>query len=132
MKLILPVWNLLVASLTVASVWANASLESPDKLNDVDPSSSLRHLSGGTSCTGRVTGWELIDTKTNEVKAIKSGDVVYSDNPSFSIRAVVSGTGTRSVPLTLNAGYTNIENTAPYALCTNLGDMYRRGEKRSF
>jgi hypothetical protein len=126
MKLTLPVWNLLVASFTVASVWANASLESPDKLSDVDPSSSLRYLSGGTSCTGRVTGWELIDTKTYEVKAIKSGDIVYSNNPSFSIRALVTGSGTRSVPMTLNTGYTNTENVAPYALCTNLGDTYRR------
>jgi hypothetical protein len=121
------VCNLLVASLTVASVCANASLKS-ETLNQNDPSSSLRHLSGATgSCTGRVTGWELIDTKTNaKVTDLANGTIVYSENPSFSIRAVVTGTGTRSVSLTLNSGYTNTENTAPYALCTNLGETYRR------
>jgi hypothetical protein len=129
MKLTLPtMWSLVVASFTVASVWANASLESFEMTTEVDPSSSPRHLSGrASSCTGHVSGWELIDTTTNsKVVDLVNGTIVYSDNPSFSIRAMVNGSGTRSVSLTLNSGYTNTENTEPYSLCTNWGDTYRR------
>jgi hypothetical protein len=119
-------WNLLVASMTVASVWGHASLESPETLNKNDASTSHRLQATG-SCTGRVTGWELIDTKNNtKVMDLVNGTIVYSDDPSFSIRVVVSGSGTRSVKLTLDRSYTNTENEAPYALCTNTGNTYRR------
>jgi hypothetical protein len=87
-----------------------------------------RHLSrSNSSCTGRVSKWELFDTKTNKkVMDLVNGTIVYSNDPSFNIRAVVSGSGTRSVVLTLDSGYTQIENTVPYALCGNKGNTYRR------
>jgi hypothetical protein len=124
MNLTLPtMWSLAVASLTVASVWANTFLESSEMTTEVDPSSSRRHLSGrGSSCTGQVSRWELIDTTTNtKVMDLANGNIVYSDNPSFSIRAVVSGSGTRSVSLTLNSGFTNTENTAHVRALYQLG-----------
>jgi hypothetical protein len=124
------VLHLLVAALTVASVFANTDLESPELPNKVDPSPPLRGLSRTSlSCTGKVTGWELIDTTTDKkVQDLVDGDIVYSDHPSFSIRAVVSGSGTRSVRLTLNDGYTHTDIAPPFALCDNSGRrrQYRR------
>jgi hypothetical protein len=122
-------WNLLWLCLAVAPVWASSSLEPPSIVNKVDSSSFLCHLAGSTSlCSANVTGWELIDTTTNnKVQDLVSGDIVYSDNPSFSIRAMVSGSGITSVRFTLDVGgYTHTETTAPYSLCTNSGRMYRR------
>jgi hypothetical protein len=124
MKLTMPaVLNLLVVALTVVSVFANTVLESSELLNKVTPSPPLRGLSRTSlSCTGKVTGWELIDTTTDKkVQDLVDGDIVYSDHPSFSIRAVVSGSGTRSVRLTLNDGYTHTDIAPPYALCDNSG-----------
>jgi hypothetical protein len=123
MKLTMPaVLNLLVAALTVASVFANTVLDTSE-LNMLDPSPPLRGVSGKSlSCTGQVTGWELYDTTTNKkVQDLANGDIVYSTNPTFSIRAVVTGSGTRSVRLTLNDGYTYTGIAPPYALCDNSG-----------
>jgi hypothetical protein len=122
------VWNLLAISLTVTSGLTNASLYSPGVLHGLDTSSSLRHLSANIfSCSSRVSAWELIDTKTGtKVMDLVNDTIVYVDQPSFSIRAVTSGSGTLYVRLTLNGGYTNTEKAAPYALCTNMGSVYRR------
>jgi hypothetical protein len=128
------VWNLLVVALTVASVFASTLLEPSEfvVINRMDPSPpALRGQSRTSlSCSATVTGWELIDTTTNKkVQDLVNGDIVYSanDSPSFSIRAVVSGSGTRSVRLTLNGGYTHTDIAPPYALCeTNTGDRRHR------
>jgi hypothetical protein len=129
MKLIMPaVCNLLAISLTVPSVLAVSSSHSPDMLDVGEPSSPFRDLSANIfSCSSQVFAWELIDTNTDiKVMDLVNGTIVYDDQPSFSIRAVTSGSETRSVRLTLNGGYTNTENAAPYALCTNKGSVYRR------
>jgi hypothetical protein len=130
MKVTMPtLLNLLVAALTMASVFANTLLESSELVSKVDPLPTLRGASRKSlSCTGKVTGWELFDTTTNEkVQDLVNGDIVYSEHPSFSIRAIVSGSGTRSVRLTLNGGYTHTDIAPPYALCDNSGrNTYRR------
>jgi hypothetical protein len=133
-------WCLLVATLTLlwdATVASGAFLdkESDFKGHEVIGegavgTSSLRRLSGTKPFSGRVSAWELVDTNTNtKVMDLFPGAIVYSTNPSFSIKAVVSGSGTRSVSLVLNGGYTNIENEAPYALCKNSGQIFIRCDK---
>jgi hypothetical protein len=88
-------------------------------------SSSQRHL----AFSGQVTAWELIDTRTStstKVMDLVNGAIVTSENPSFSINAIVSGTGISSVRLTLDGNFTNIEDGAPYALCRNTGTTFQR------
>jgi hypothetical protein len=133
-------WGILVATLMLLREAAVASGAFLDKDSDFKGqevigegavfASSLRRLSGTTPFSGRVSAWELIDTSTNtKVMDLFTGAIVYSTNPSFSIKAVVSGSGTRSVSLALNGVYTNTENKAPYALCKNSGQIFIRCDK---
>jgi hypothetical protein len=93
--------------------------------------SSLSSSSLSSQChlafSGQVMAWELIDTRTStKVMDLVNGAIVTSENPSFSIKAIVSGTGISSVRLTLDGNFTNIEDGAPYALCRNTGTTFQR------
>jgi hypothetical protein len=122
------VWNRLVvaSSLGVLAMAMTSLAESFMVKEEMDPSSIRDLIASPVPCEGFVDQWELMDTKTNKmVQTLENGDVVYSDRPSFSIRADVSGAlVTRSIRFTLNGkAYSNIENMAPYALCTNGGHI---------
>jgi hypothetical protein len=106
------VWNRLVVASSLGVMAMTSLAESFMVKEEMDPLSIRDLIASPVPCEGFVDQWELMDTKTNKmVQTVENGDVVYSDRPSFSIRAVVSGAlVTRLVRFTLNV---------PYALCTN-------------
>jgi archaellum component FlaF (FlaF/FlaG flagellin family) len=79
-----------------------------------------------TVYTDQVVELELIDSITNKkVATLTNGTVYESASPAFNINAIVNGTRTKSVRVGYGSLATvNVENTAPFAFCPNMGPVF--------
>jgi hypothetical protein len=70
---------------------------------------------------------QLIDSTTNKnVKNLVTGDVIETTSPAYNLNIIVNGTSTKSVVVAYGTenNRINVENWAPWALCSNQGPIF--------